>query len=180
MRPERVPEGFGAVEVDAVLAQEERAYLGAGARLAAERADGVVQAVAEIGRVGSKPRRFADGGAEPRVVGERHEMDRPAHEHGADDPVREQCALERLSPEALDARPEADVRCRSPLRLQAGDALDRRHDPEPAPLQEELPRERRAVQLAERQYAHCRNSTNRPSCTTANCAGCDMTAPGFT
>ena len=80
-------------------------------------------------------------------------------------------SVSRLKP--VDARPEPDVRRRRPLRLHAGEALDRGQHADLLALEQQLPRERRAVQLLQRQDALChgmrRNSTE-PPVTIANSA----------
>ena len=63
--------------------------------------------------------------------------------------------------EAVDARPQAEVRRRRPLRLEARDALDGLRHGEPVPPEEELTRERRAIQLAKRQRPHGRDDSRR-------------------
>jgi hypothetical protein len=52
-------------------------------------------------------------------------MQRRAHQRRLDHDVAPQSALERLSAEAVQARPESDVGGRRELRLQAGEPLDR-------------------------------------------------------
>ena len=65
----------------------------------------------------------------------------------------EERTVERLWPEAVQPRPQPDVGGRGELRLQPGDPLEGGHDAEAHALQEQLPSERRAVQLALRQDA---------------------------
>ena len=55
---------------------------------------------------------------------------------------------------AVEARPQTDVRRRRPLRLEPGDALDGLRDRQPVPPEEELSRERRAIELAEGERPH--------------------------
>jgi len=70
-------------------------------------------------------------------------------------------SLERLAPEAGHTRPETDVGRGRPLRLEAGEALDGGNHRDLAPLEQELPRERRAVQLAQRQNVLCHRNYDR-------------------
>ena len=106
-------------------------------------------------RGGRLPRkvRLAERRAEERVVAPCDEVQRLPHHGRLDDGGARELALERLAPEARRARPDADVRRRRPLRLHPDQALDHRRRREPLPLQQELTRERRAVQLAQREDA---------------------------
>ena len=97
--------------------------------------------------------RLAQRRAEERVVAPRDEVQRLPHHRRLDDGAARELALERLAPEARRARPDADVRRRRPLRLHPDQALDHRRRREPLPLEQELARERRAVQLAQREDA---------------------------
>ena len=97
--------------------------------------------------------RLAERRPEERVVTPRDEVQRLPHHGRLDDGGARELALERLAPEARGARPDADVRRRRPLRLHPDQALDHRRRREPLPLQQELTRERRAVQLAKREDA---------------------------
>ena len=56
--------------------------------------------------------------------------------------------------EAVDAGPQPEVRRRRPLRLQPGDPLERLRHREPVPAEEQLARERRAIQLAQGERPH--------------------------
>ncbi len=60
-------------------------------------------------------------------------------------------ARESVALEALEARPQADVRIRRVLILDAADPLERTRDREARPLEQELAREQRPVQLALRE-----------------------------
>ena len=74
------------------------------------------------------------------------EVDRPAHHADAHDlPALEQLR-QRLRPEPLEPRPEPGVRVVRNLRLHADEVLDGRERRPRVPLEQELPRERRAVQ----------------------------------
>ncbi len=61
----------------------------------------------------------------------------------------------------IEARPQPDVRRRRPLRLQACDPLDRLCHREPVAPEEELARERRAVELAQRERRAWRHACAR-------------------
>ena len=78
-------------------------------------------------------------------------MDGASHEYRPDRLLTPERPFERLSPEPHESCPETDVRCRRPLRLQAREAFERAHDGEPAALEQQLARERRAIQLPQRQ-----------------------------
>ena len=75
-------------------------------------------------------------------------MQRPAHEGRLHDAALSEGALEVRDREAGKARPESDVRCGRPLGLQAGEALDRGCRRDGGPLEEQLPCEEGAVQIA--------------------------------
>ncbi len=64
-------------------------------------------------------------GVEDGVIARRDEVQRPPHDRRLEDLAALHCAFERLAPEALEARPEAEVRRRGPLRLQADEPLHR-------------------------------------------------------
>jgi hypothetical protein len=105
---------------------------------------------------------------EERVVTFREEVQRLSHDVRLDDGDAGQVALERLAPEARRPRPDANVRGLWRLRLHPDQALDHRRRREPLSLQQELTRERRAVQLAQREDAlghastlHTRSSRRR-------------------
>ena len=76
-----------------------------------------------------------------------------AHQQAARRASAEERTVERLWTEAVQPRPQPDVRGGGELRLQPGDPLEGGHDAEAHALQEQLPSERRAVQLALRQDA---------------------------
>ena len=67
-------------------------------------------------------------------------------------PAHDRAALERarelLATEALDPRPEVDVRRLDALRVQRADAIERARDRQAGALEQQLPREQSAVQLA--------------------------------
>ena len=92
--------------------------------------------------------RLAQCGAEERVVTPRDEMKRLTNHRGLDHGATCELALERFAPEARRACPDADVRRRRPLRLHSDEAFDHRSRRQPLPLEQELPRECRAAQLA--------------------------------
>ena len=124
-----------------------------------------VERVREM-RVVVPRRHVAERPPEHRVVARRNEVKRAAHDGRFDDVPFQHGTFERLSPKACDARPEPDVGRGRPLALKPGEPLDRRESADLLALEEELPRERRAVQLSQRQDALCQgtllNSTDPP------------------
>ena len=75
-------------------------------------------------------------------------MDRPAQHRRLDDAAPLERTRERLALEALDARPESDVGGRRVLSLDPAHPLDRARQRQVRRLEQQLPREQRAVQLA--------------------------------
>jgi hypothetical protein len=75
-------------------------------------------------------------------------VDRSAHERALDDGAPHEGAIERVPLEPLDAGPEPEVRVRGVLVLDAPDPLDRARERQARPLEQELPRQQRPVQLA--------------------------------
>ena len=67
--------------------------------------------------------------------------------------LRARRPLELRDLEAFEPRPEGDVRRGRPLRLERAEALDRARGGQARSLQQELPREQRAVQLPQREDA---------------------------
>ncbi len=94
-----------------------------------------------------------DPDREDGVVAPRDEVQRPAHQRRLQHETAPDRALERLAPEAGGAAPDPDVRRRRPLGLHPREPLDRRERRDAPPLEQQLPRQRRAVQLAQRQDA---------------------------
>ena len=92
--------------------------------------------------------RLAHGRPDERIVAPRDEVQRLPHRGRPDDRGLPEQALERPAPEPRRARPDADVRSLRRLRLHPDEALDHRRRRESRALEEELPRECRAVQLA--------------------------------
>jgi hypothetical protein len=68
-----------------------------------------------------------------------------------DDPGLPEQSLERPAPEPRRARPDTDVRSLRRLRLHPDEALDHRGWRESRAVEEELPRECRAVQFSQRE-----------------------------
>ena len=87
------------------------------------------------------------------IVATRDEVERVPHQRRLHDVAGEERALERLALEGRRARPDADIRRGRPLRLHAAEPFDHGGTPSALPLEQQLPRERRAVQLALRQDA---------------------------
>ena len=82
------------------------------------------------------------------------EVDRPAHDADPHElPALEQLR-QRLRPEALEPRPERRVRVVRHLRLHADEVLDGRERRQRRPLEQELARERGAVQRPVAQHFH--------------------------
>ena len=112
--------------------------------------------------------------AQQQAVVGRDEVDRPAHDADAYDlPALEQLR-QRLRPEPLEARPEPRVRVVWHLRLHADEMLDRRERGPRAPLEQQLPRQRRPVQrrpaenlIHESILAHAGTATERVNCGSA-------------
>ena len=98
-------------------------------------------------------RHVAQRRPEDRIVARADEMQRPAHHRRLDHVAAEHRLLERLPSEAGEPRPEPDVRGGRPLRLHPGEPLDRGDRIEPLPLEQQLPRQRGAVQLPQGQHA---------------------------
>ena len=119
---------------------------------------------------------LADPDGERPVVARRHEVDRAAHERRLNDRAPLERAVERVALEAVEARPEADVRVRRVLVLDAADPLERAWDREARSLEQQLPREQRAVQLALREDA-LRHGPRKPSAQRSDQREHDQRAP---
>ena len=98
------------------------------------------------------------------VVLRAHEVERRAHERRLHDAPASDGAHEVIGAEALDARPEPEVRRRRPLRLEPSRPLERLRHRERSTCEQELARERRPVELAKRQQAHASTIVRR--CTS--------------
>ena len=77
-----------------------------------------------------------------------------AHHRRPHDRPPLQRTLQLVVREAVDASPEPVERREDVLRLQPTDRLERAHDRHAPALEQQLPREQRAVQLAQRQRPH--------------------------
>ena len=95
--------------------------------------------------------RLAERRPQQRVVAHRDEVERPPHHRRFDESLTARARARAPAPEARRAGPDADVGRRRPLRLHPHQPLDHRHRGQPLPLQQELARERRAVQLPHRE-----------------------------
>ena len=93
--------------------------------------------------------RLAHRRPDERVVARGDEVQRLPRRCRPDDRGLPEQPLERLAPEPHRARPDTDVRSLRRLRLHPDQALDHRRWRESRSLEQELPRERRAVQLAQ-------------------------------
>ena len=71
-----------------------------------------------------------------------------------DDRSASEAVRELLLPKAVEPSPERDVRRRRVLRLQRDEPLDRAGGSKPRPLDEQLPGEQGAIQLAEGERLH--------------------------
>ena len=95
--------------------------------------------------------RRADACREAPVVARRDDVDRRAHQRPLDGATALQRAGQVVAREAVEHRPQPNVRRRRVLRLEAADALERAADREPRPREQELAREERAVQPPRRE-----------------------------
>jgi hypothetical protein len=82
------------------------------------------------------------------------QVERSPHQRGLEHAAVNHRGLQLLAPEAAEARPEPDVRRRRVLRLHARQPLDGGRDVELGPLQEQLPGQRPAVELARADQGH--------------------------
>ena len=80
-----------------------------------------------------------------------HQVQRASHQPRADHAVALDRSPKTLPREVSESRPQRVVRRRRPLRLKRGQALDRGDDAQLCALEEELSREHRAIELAERE-----------------------------
>ena len=143
-------------------AAEEREQLRARAGLLARELGDPFSLFREVGFLAERRElplqlRDATRPVQPRireVVLGAHEVERRAHERGLHDAPASDGAHEVIGAEALDARPEPEVRGRRPLRLEPSRPLERLRHRERTTCEQELARERRPVQLAKRQQAH--------------------------
>jgi hypothetical protein len=92
-----------------------------------------------------------EGRPDERIIAPRDEVQRRAHHRRPDDRGLPEQSLERPAPEARRARPDTDVRSLRRLRLHPDEALDHRRWRESRAMEEELPRECRAVQFSQRE-----------------------------
>ncbi len=95
------------------------------------------------------PPRIATASGQKSPLGD--DVDRRAHERRLHDRAPFERARQVITPEAVEARPEPDVRVRGVLVLDPADALERARDRERRAFEQELAREQRAVQLALRE-----------------------------
>ena len=96
--------------------------------------------------------RVAERAVVDRMLACAEQVECAAEEAPAHDRAPLERARELLAAEALDPRPEVDVRRLDALRVQRADALERARDRQAGALEQELPREQRAVQLAHGQH----------------------------
>ena len=136
---------LGQLGVRARRAGEERARLrDAASRSSAPRRPGRRGATTPPARGGSRARTARS----PRAR-------RGGSSRGAASPGSARAARARgqvVALEALEARPEPQVAVRRVLVLDPGELFDRARQRQPRPLEQELPREQRSVQLALRQH----------------------------
>ena len=88
------------------------------------------------------------------IVAAAHHVQRRPKRTCLDDRSASEAVRELLLPKAVEPRPERDVRRRRVLRLQRDEPLDRAGGRKPRPLDEQLPGEQRAIQLAEGERLH--------------------------
>ena len=86
-----------------------------------------------------------------QYVPRRDDVERPALEQRLHEPAPRERLRQLVALEALEPRPEREVRARRRLRLQAAEPLDRLHRAQRLPLEQELPLEQGAVELAPRE-----------------------------
>ena len=103
-------------------------------------------------RLGRKVR-LAERRAQQRVVPSRDEVQRLPHHGRLDDLAARELPLERRAPEDRRPRPDPDIRCLRPLRLHPNEPLDHGGRREALPLEQQLARKRRAIELAQREDA---------------------------
>ena len=102
-----------------------------------------------------------DRRAEGEAVACGDEVDRPAHERQPHGLARLEQPLQLLGAEALEPRPERDVRILRLLRLQADEVLDRLGGRPLHPPEQELPLQQGPIQLPRGQSPRCRAITIR-------------------
>ncbi len=138
---------------------QQRAHLLEGALARPELGDGESRQLPEHGLrnerlVRGRPEdsaELAPRGRDRPEVARRDDVQRPALEQRLDEPPTRQRPGELVALEALEPRPERQVRARRGLRLQAAEPLDRLHGRQAVPLEQELSLEQGAVQLAPRE-----------------------------
>ena len=107
--------------------------------------------------------RLAHRRVQVREVARRDQVHRRPHQQRLDHVSPAQRPLERPALEAVEPRPQREVRRRGQLRLQPGEPLDRSDGREPLAAQQQLPQQRRPVQLALREDSLGHASTLRRS-----------------
>jgi hypothetical protein len=95
---------------------------------------------------------LADGSGVESVLARSREMQRARKQAAAHDSAPLERPRQVLPAEALDPRPEVDVGRLDALRVQRADALERPRDRQPRPLEQQLAREQRAIQLPDGQH----------------------------
>jgi len=93
------------------------------------------------------PARVANRDGERPVIALGDQVDRRAHQRRLDDRPALERAGQRVTLQALHARPEPEVHRRRVLRLKAGNSLERSRNGQPRPIEQQLPGQQRAVQL---------------------------------
>ncbi len=88
------------------------------------------------------------------VVASAHDMQRRAKRTGLDDRAASEAVCQLLLAKAVEPRPERDVRRRRVLRLQCDEPLDGSDRRKSGTLDEQLPSEQRAIQLAQGERPH--------------------------
>ena len=88
------------------------------------------------------------------IVASAHHVQRRSKRTGLDDRATSESPRQLLLPKAVEPRPERDVRRRRVLRLQRDEPLDGADRRESRALDEQLPSEQRAIQLAQGERLH--------------------------
>jgi hypothetical protein len=103
------------------------------------------------------PTRVAGAGREEQEVAGRYDVDRRPHQGRLHGPPLLQRLGQRLATEVSQAAPESNVRRRRILALQAGNALERLGQRHPPALEQQLPRQQRAVERPRRERSVSRH-----------------------
>src|SRR5262249_44231418 len=103
-----------------------------------------------------------DPDREGPVVPGGDEMDRSSHQRSLYDGAAVQRTGERGTLEGGEPRPQPDVHRGRVLRLDPADAFEGARDRKGRPLEQELPRQHRSVQLTRRELSHAAAQRHQP------------------